>query len=217
MLQLKNVSLNKNIPVSIAADSIIAYDGTLYVKDGQSINEIQFIELPNDVQVTLRTVANVMENATSSFDGMAMQDMLGAWYASIFPKPGLHYQINLKELKDHKIVDAKYDNKVATVIASKDGKYHKFVFRLSDRYDSYDVRVMNNINYQGINFAVMPTGVCATITEDESLELSSNKKGFSGIKVVEDDAIAGDMKICSRGPDAAFYKGNKLYKIKIRK
>jgi len=143
--------------------------------------------------------------------------MLGAWYASIFPEPGLHYQIHLKELKDHKIVDAKYDKGVIFVISSKGGRYQKFIFRLATDNATYDVRVVNDIDYQGLNFAVMPTGVCASITEDETLELSSNKKGFQGIKIVEDGAISGDMKICSRGSSAAFYKGKILYKLSLKK
>lgn len=216
-VKLTNVTLNKEISTNISGDFLMSYKGCVYVKESSVLNEIQFIEMPNNVQSAIRPVANVMESASHVFDGLIMQDMLGAWYASIFPERGLHYQINLKELKGYKIIDAKFDNNVIFVVGAKNGVYDKFIFRLSDKYDSYDIRKFEDVEYSGINFAVLDNGICVSIDEEEKLELSSNKIKATNIRIVEDDSISGDMKICSRGTVASFYKDKKLYKISLKK
>ena len=216
-LKLKNVSLDQDVSVDIFGDFLMSYKGTVYIKQGATLNELKFIEMPNSIQAVLNPVANVMDNSSLPFDGLVMQDMLGAWYASIFPKTGLHYQIHLKELVGYKIIDAKFDNGIISVVGSKKGKYDKFIFRLSSKYDNYDIREIKDIDYTEMNFAVLETGVCASIEEDGKLELSANKMGIVDVKVVDDSEISEDMRICSNGSHAVVFKDNILYKISLKK
>ncbi len=216
-LKLKNVSLDNDIQVDISGDFLISYKGTIYVKQGSILNELKFIEMPNSTQAVISPVANVMDNSSLPFNGLVMQDMLEAWYASIFPKVGLHYQIHLKELAGYKIIDAKFDNGIIVVVGSKKGRYDKFIFRLSQKYDNYDFREIKDVDYIEMNFAVLETGVCASITEDGQLELSVNKMGVVDVKVVNDPIISEDMTICSNGSHAVVFKDNVLYKISLKK
>ncbi len=215
-LKLQNVSNRKDIPCTIAAEETMSYNGRLFVKNLGTFSEINFLEIGDNIQAVPHIVANVMENATQVFPGTVIQNMLGRFMVSIFPSKGLHYQINVEEFDGYKIIDAKYDNKVLFVIGVKNGKYDKFIFKFNHNFSQYSLRKEQNINYCGINFIVLDNGVVVHINEAEDLELFSNKKDATTIRVIDSDTIDGNMRLFKDGVNVLFSKGKKLYRMKMR-
>lgn len=215
-LKLTNVGSEQEVPCNIVAEEIMSYNGRLFVKNVDTISEIEFINMGMNTQVVPKVIANVMENATQIFPGTIIQNMIGRYIISIFPAKGTHYQISIEELDGYKIIDAKYDNKVLFVIGVKKGKYDKFVFKFNDDFSIYSLRKEQNISYCGINFIVLDNGVVVHINESEDLELFSNKKDSTTIKIIDSDTIDGGMKLFKDGTSVLFSKDNKLYRMKMR-
>jgi len=215
-LKLQSINHCKDIPCTIAAEETMSYNGRLFIKNADAFSEIQFVKMGDNIQAVPQIVANVMENATQVFPGTVLQNMLGRFMVSVFPSKGLHYQINVEELDGYKIIDAKYDNKVLFVIGVKNGKYDKFIFKFDDNFSQYSLRKEQNINYCGINFVVIDNGVVVHINEAEDLELFSNKKDATTVRVIDSDTIDGNMRLFKDGVNVLFSKGKKLYKMKMR-
>jgi hypothetical protein len=214
ILKMHNVSSGVVMNFSsgdFAADQVMNYDGTIYVKNGANIYVLVFL---GNI-VTVQRVSGVLENATKLHDGVIIQNLLGACYTSVFNDKAC-YQIHLKELDGVRIIEAKYDNKVLMVLGFANGKYDKYIFRLSENYQEYDIRLEKDVGPVALNFVVLPKGVCAHLNEKEELELFSNVRGSASIKVVSDPALNGDMKLFRDGNQVLFAKGNQLYSIALK-
>lgn len=207
----------KVLQSSIAAEQMMSYQGRLYVKNHCDVHEVQFVEVGTMILSTIKAVANVLEKATQMFDGVVIQDVLGSWFASVFPKAGVHYQTQVKELQGYKIINAKFDKGVLMIIAAKKGKYDKFILRFASDYGSYDVRVVADVATNELNFTVLDSGICAHINEDEKMEIFLAKRDAPDIKVIDDPAISSDMKLCHKGTQTMFFKDNELYTITMTK
>lgn len=186
-----------------------------YVRTASNVVELMLMENPNNILVTQHPVASVLEHATGLYEGCAIQNIIGSVFISLFTTSRRGIQIRLKELDEYRIVEAKYSGGVLMTIVTKGGKYHRQVFRFNEEDQSYDYRIINDIMPTGINFITLATGVCLTLTEEEKLEAFSAKKGAQGGKVVEDAAIASDMRLVIINGKASFERNNKIFKISL--
>lgn len=217
-LQIHDFDTNTEMLCDISGSDIMCHEGRIYVKNDLDLYEIQFIEFSDiNIKISPRTVANVMKKATTLFDGVVLQNILGSFYACICPSWGTSYQVHLKELLGYRIVDAKYDNRILFVVGYKDSKYDKFIFRLSVNFESYDVRVINDISRTNeTNFTVSEKGICVHLNENEELELFFNKMGVHDIKVTDDPSIKG-IRLFKDGNQIIFAKENTLYSLTTKK
>lgn len=210
-------SSDEKVPIhNIKADDMMSYKDRVYIKNNDMISELDFVEMGKEVQAVPKHVGNVMENATKFYDGVIIQNVLGSFIASIFPTAGVHCQIQCPEFQGYQIIDAKYRDNVLIVIASQKGKYDKFILIFDSKFSSYSVRKVDDISYVGINFTVLDNGITVHINENEELEIFSNKKDSGTVKVIDNSAIQGDMKLFNDGMQVMFSKGKKLYKLKMK-
>jgi len=216
-LELFDVNIQKSINCNIQSDAVMSYNGILYNKINGNIVEISFIETGNELAVSAKVICQTMENATWFFDGVSIQNMLKSFHATVFPKAGSSFTINIKELKDYvKIIDAKYDNKVLMVVARDvKGKTDQFIIRINDKKE-YDLRKIENITFTGINFITLEKGMCVSINHEEKMELFSNEMGSQNMKIIDDPIVTSDMKLYRSGTKVLFATGSKLYSIKMK-
>jgi len=214
-LKLFNTELQKEIPNQIGGSDLMTYNGSLYVKNEESLLEVDFTEIKNNIFPSGKVVANVLENASRLYDGVLVQNILGDYFFSMFPEHGVHRQVAIKELAKYKVLDAKFDSNVLMVVVAQSGVYDRFVFRFSPSWDSYDVRQVENITPAGLNFVVLDSGICISITEDENVELFSSKKDSHNIKEIDDPVITSNMKLFKSAGLVYLTQHNKLYSIKM--
>lgn len=214
MVKLLDANKQKEIPCTIAATDIMKYNDNLYLKSGGNVIEVSFHELPTSIIPTTKVVAQCMEKATKFFDGVVIQNLLGSYYVSLFPIAHTHLQFEVKELQGYTIVDAKYQNNLLMVVGNKNGKYDKFIMRIVDC--AYDIRIVKDISILHCNFVVLDNGICVHLTDDEEIEVFSNKKDSASMKVISDQNITGDVKLMKQGIKLMFSKNNKLYSIKMK-
>ena len=215
-LNLVSVNDNENIACNINADDMMSYDGRVYIKQNDKLSEVEFIELPNRVLVASRVVTNIQENASKMFDGVVIQNVLGSCVASVMPQSQTCHQILIPEIKGYQVIDAKYEKNVLVVIGNKKGKYDKFIFKLSADFKKYDLRKVDDISYNGINFTVLDNGVVVYVNEDEDMEIFVNKMGKNNVKVIDSKSISGDMRLYSDGVKTLFAEKERIYKIQMK-
>src|SRR4030095_13855757 len=139
-----------------------------------------------------------------------------ATYAAIPAAPDLCHQVRLAELDGYQVVDARLIRNVLIAVAIKAGVYEKLIFRFSADFNSYDVRVIANIAVTDINFTILDSGIVLSVTDEGELEVFSHTAHSAEIKVINDPAVQGDLRVFHVGTQALIARENKLYKIRMR-
>lgn len=216
-LKFNNLTLKKSVLSSqMNASAIMSYEGRLYALSGVNILEIVLSEMGDKVVVGSKVVTKVLEMATALFKGVVIQNLLGFYYATIFPRAGLSYQIKLPELEAYKILDAKFDGFVLVVVGSKAGKYDKLIFRFDTTFaaNNYTVRIVRDITILDINFVMLENRIVASINDQEQLELFALRG--DDLKQIESDAISSDMTLYKNGTQVLFSKGKEVCSLKMK-
>jgi len=198
----------------IKADSLMSYDGRFYVKSGENLLELTFQGSESSPLVVYQKIGNVMENATQLFPGVAIQSMLGSYFASVFPAPNTCSQTRLPDLDGYRILDAKYDKNLLMVVGIKKGEYDRFIFNLKDGKVK-ESRKVKNVMYSGLNFTVLDKGICISITEQDNIEIF-HQNALTKIKAITDKKIHGGMRLTSDGNKVLFFDKTKLHSITMK-
>lgn len=217
-LSIFNYTSQQDIPCNINAEQVMVYNGNIYIKNGSDLVEVKFIETGKDINVTSVVVGQVMEHATQMFNGVVIQNMLGAKYATIFPSQGLTYQVNIKELaKYNKILDAKFEGNILQVAAiDASCKTDVLIIRFDEKFENYDVRKHENITFTGLNFTVLENGICVSINPQEQIEIFTNGYGSQSVKIIDDPVISSNMQLYKNGTKVVFATDSKLYSFKMK-
>lgn len=210
-VRLFDLTRGQAVPCDIAGEQLAATEGRLYVKHGAALREITFLETPSRLWPQAKTVGAVLENATQLFEGVALQTLLGAWYASLLTGHGLCHQVRLSELDGAQVLDAKLQGVVLMVIAARAGRYEKLIFRFDADYAAYDVRVVPDLAATGLNFVVLDHGVGLHLNDQEELEIFPARMGAAGLKVLAGPALGGDCLLLHDGPQALLARGGALF------
>lgn len=219
-LELFDVNDRKTIDTNIGCSNVFTYDGNLFVKNDDSINYIDFTELPNNLMVSQKSVAKVLGSAASVFRGVVVQNLLDSCYVSMFPMPNKHVQIRIPELEGYKVIDGKFDSGVLMVLTASKQKnnivYDRFVFRFDRKYEKYDIRKVDNVGSTHINFVVLDTGIVVCLNEDEEIEAFSSNKDDPNMKTISDDVLSGDMILHKATNKLYFSRDNKLFSMSMK-
>jgi len=211
-----NVTTGKMLDETVTGSAVMPYDGRLYVKGGDCVYEIHYLESRTKMRAMTHRVAMIINNATQVFDGVMIQNLLEATYVSLFPRAGAHYEIRMKELEGYRIVDAKFDRGVLMAVGEKGGKYDRYIFRFDKEFRSYDAAVVQDISHSGLNFVVLDTGICVQIDEEENVIAFVAAKDGKRLPPIDDPAITSDMRLYRWGGQAVVAKGEKLYNFKMK-
>lgn len=223
-LKLLDVDTKSEIPLGLLADDVMSTDGRIYFRRQDKLMELVLNDMGSKVIASPKLSCTVMPLATKLFPGVAVQNVLGRTWAVILPQSGRTYQMPIKELDEYKVIDARFENAasekaktgVLMVVGHKNGKYDRLLFRFDANFQTYDLRTVEDINPNTLNFVVLESGVCVTLTEDEKLELFSTHKGSSGVKIVEDDVIGSDMILEKYQGGVVFRRRSKVYSMRMK-
>lgn len=212
---LTEVSTQKDVQFGLTSEKTSSHDGRLYMKNGEQVHELSFIEASGNTLVSTRPVVNVLPNATSLYRGVVVQNLLGSVYVSLLSASGISRQIRVKELDSYKIQDARLEGNVLMTVGRKGSQYDRLVFRFDDS-DQYDVRVVSDITPTGLNYVVMDSGVVVSMTEEDKLEIFSSRRWSSSVKVIEDKNLSGDCTLYKHGGSVIFTRGDKVFQMRMK-
>jgi len=215
-LMFRDLTVDKDVASEVEGEDAMLSGGKLYIKQHESIFAVDLIELPQSLLIGLRLVANVMIRSTRMFEGVAIQNLLGANYVSIPTEDGACHQVRIPELDDYQIVDARRDRNVLIVAVTTEGRYDKLIFRFSDDFSGYDCRRLDDIVSTGIEFTVLDNGIVLHLAEDGRLEVFPNVRDSAKIRVIRDQALDEDLRLFHTGTQALIAGGPSLYKIRLK-
>lgn len=201
--------------------SKFTYENTMYVKDDETLISITFNEVKfkdNSKIVPLTNDWNVMPNSSFTMDGFLFQTALGKSFVYL-PVPSKNQLICIKveTLNEYRIVNGKYSKNVCMLIGRKNSVYHKIILRFNHDFTTFDIRVIEDVDINSINFAVLDNGICASMEENNTMELFRNIPNDKDLKSITDPEINQSMRLHTDGVRILFTQQNKLCSIKMRK
>ena len=218
-IQLKTPSTGvvvQSIDLS-CTDKMIINDALL-IKNGGQLVEIQFTD-SGQIIPSVQQVWNIEPKSSKLYSNIVVQSVLGRAYICI-PLPQFKASSfiikDIPELDKKQIVDAKHDNHVCMFITHENGIYNRYVVVFDDSYNSYVVREFEDVDYIPLNFIVLQSGVCISIREDDVVEIFHYVHPTK-VKEIKDPKVDSTMRLCKRGMDVRFFKGNKLFSFKVKK
>jgi hypothetical protein len=215
--RLRDLTADRDLQLPFAGEEFALCGGGLYVKQGEQIFAVEFLELRGRVLPGVRAAANVMMNSTRMFEGLAVQNIMGAYYASILHAPGVCHQVRLRELEGYQLLDARLCRNVLLAVGARGGRYDRVVFRFAEDFGSYDSRVTQDVSAPDINFTVLDTGVVLHLTDEGALELFSRRKDAPEVQTFQDPGVGADARLFHAGAQALVARGAKLHKFTMRR
>ena len=122
--------------------------------------------------------------------------------------------VKVNELDGYRILDGKYENKIAMLLAYKDGKYDRIILRLADNFSKYTCEIEEDVVIYNINFTCLNNGIFVMMNGKDEVIVSSNKKIER--KVIINSGIDGDATLFNDGSQVYFYLKEKIYKMKMK-
>ncbi len=214
-LQLLDLETSQLCRLPLVTQAAVPYQGRLYVHHGTKISEVQLGGASGALSISLSVAVNVVANATQLWPGFVVQNLLGATYVSLLPKAGFSYQVAISEFFGATLVDASFERNVLVATVNREGQMDRLVFRFNEHFTDYDCRIIEDVEVATGNLAVLDSGVCLCLNENEELELFSRKMGSRKLQRLDDATLSGDMRLMSRGAQALVTSHCSVYRIEM--
>lgn len=204
-----------NTPLSFPLRSrgILRYENRLFAITEHGLTEIIFVSLGTPV-ISAGNTWGALPNATRLFDGVGVQDAMGAIYlVAPFGERGCAH-IRARELDGLATVAAKAGNRFIAVVAmDKTGAYHKLEFAMSGDYSGYTLWQGGADNPE-MNLAILPKRVCATIVDDGTLTIFVPSDGT--VHRVQDKDIETGMALGNWGDRVLYLKAGAVWSVRMK-
>jgi hypothetical protein len=206
---------------NMAAEEKMVIGNSIYIKNDDKLSVVELDEMGDKVFPSIKMTWSVLSNATKLFNGLVYQNILGVPYFMLFYRTASGKtacsQFQVKELQGYQVLEAKYENCVASVVAAKGGKFDTFMFKFAPDLSSYKLTLEEDTGLHVPNFVVMENGICVRITNEDEVHIFSNRIDRPDIKVVKDPAVTHDMKLTRSASTIMVRQGSKLYKFSMKK
>ena len=194
-------------------------DNTIYAVRGGDMTEIAIHEFGGKAVAAVTNVWKIMPKSSINLDGIIFQTVLGKAYVVIpYHRSGKSYCAitHITELDEYRIIHGKHDTRVCMFIGVKDHLHHRLILRFDERYDRYDLRIVEDVDYPSLNFVTLDNGVVVSIDEHAAVEVFSNKVGSGTIKRIEDPDISGTMLLSKEGTQVFCHTEKTLYTLRMQ-
>jgi hypothetical protein len=197
---------------TIASKDIFVRNNCVYTMSGNGkLVKNKFTAMGDRIIHRVNEIENVSVYATTVYEGCAIQNLLGNYLLTLPYKEDGCFSKHIPQLDGYRVVDAKSEKTVTVIIAEKNGKYDKFIIVFKKDYSDFDVRKVEDVTVNTINFAVMENGVCLLLNEDGDLEMFVNNQH---VEVLKDAPFDNSMKLFSTPDGVFFINGNTIHQIK---
>lgn len=203
-----------NLTTSIQAERLFRYQNRLFIVNEQGLVEITLAKVAKPIVLT-GNIWPVMVNSTNWYDGLGVQDSLGAAYLVMpFAEKAVAY-VRVSELDKQKVVEAKAGNRFAVVIAldRQTGMYEKYEFVFDRDYSSYQL-TKTVVPTAELNMSFLPKGVSASIPEDTKLVIKVPLNGQE--KLVNDQRIEASWILANWEDKVIYSEGKKIWSMKLK-
>lgn len=165
---------------------------------------------------TVRYAGNIIPNSHFVGESIIVQDAMGNIKLTMSYARGFCRTINVKELNNHRILNAKYDIgtklEACIIISEHQGTYYRHVIFIEK--DEYSIRTDITISTEPANFIILHNDVFVSLFEDKCMELAVGPKAT---KVVSNPPVDSSMKLYKFGTSVMVADGKCLLQIKTKK
>ncbi|MDB5194475.1 MAG: hypothetical protein JWN50_489 [Parcubacteria group bacterium] len=199
---------------SIEAKSILGYENRLFVLGERGLTEIKLHSFGTKVLASAGQTWSTLPNATQCFDGLGIQDAMGAKFLLLpFGDSGLMH-VRVRELDGKRVLRGKAGNRFASVIAAdKSGSYQRIDLVFSKDYGTYrsDVTAVDDTE---LDIAILPKGVNASIEDDGELCISVPSSGVA--TKLEDKHVSTKMILGNFGDQVVYIENGSLWSVRMK-
>ncbi|MFA4971238.1 MAG: hypothetical protein WC683_01410 [bacterium] len=212
-LRMRALDGGAEVPLVVQAAALTTAEGRLYAHDGEHVVEVQLARLGGQLVAAPRVVANVAPLATQLYPGVALQSVLGAWYANVFPAPGRSDQVRLADLDGARVVDAWAGGRALLVLAERGGSVDRYVYAVGSA--GAQLRWADrNVGHGALNVARLARGVVALIDEGGELSLFPERGAQVGRRIA-DPAVAG-LRLVAAGDTVVGLRSGEILRVTTR-
>lgn len=197
----------------IAADKVMQYDGRIYTAYNGVLTQNSFMYMNGKPLHLMKSVGNVLQQSTSMFPGVAVQDVLGTCWLNLPYADGKCSNTHVPELDGHRIIDAKYESSIFMTVAEKDGKFRRFVLFMSEDCSSYHLRIDDDPPDPSVHFTVLANGICVHQSSDQTVEVF---KEVGKVKVVDGPPFHTGGRLLNDTTSVMFLDGGRLYRVGLK-
>ena len=201
---------------AMEAESVFVEGNVPYLIRDDDLIEVAIMEMGRRMMISPGPVRKVLPNATTVFNNIVYEDVLGKAHLLIPVRAGEMPIVRTPELDGYKVVDARYQRGVAMfVVADRDGNYRQVRFRFDSDVTSHDVEVRDDVD-DPMNFTVLDKGLIISIPRDGRLEVALAKPGNDMVREVDDAQIGGFLRLYNDGGRVLAASGKKIYTISLK-
>jgi len=206
--------VNEKLTLPAKGYRIVRYENRMFVITDQGLTELKLMMFAKPI-LALGKSWGVMINSTRWFDGVGIQDALGATFVVAPFGTDSVMSVRVKELDGLTPVAAKSGNRFVCVIAmdNKTGQYVRIELTFAKDYSGYTL-------WQGgaatpdLNMAFLPKGVGATIVDDGELVIFVPTNG--AVKKVPDKDIVTDMLLGNWEDKVVYIRNGALWSLTLK-
>lgn len=201
------------LALSLEGKRFIRYEDRIFLITEKGLTEMIFKILGKPL-LSIGQTWGAMPNSTKWFDGVGVQDAMGAMYLIVPFGEKACAQMRVRELDGLVPVAAKAGNRFITVVMlDQKGDYHKFELTMDRDYVSYKLW-QGGTDTADLNIAILPKGVCATIIDDG--ELNIFVPANATLNKVGDKNITADMVLANWDNKVVYIKDGTVWQVKMK-
>lgn len=202
------------LSMQFIAHRFVRYENRMFAVTEQGLTEMSVSLFGKKALLLCGSTWEAMFNSTRWYDGVGIQDAMGATYVITPFAENACVQMRVRELDGLRPVAAKSGNRfVAIIVVDKLGAYRKIELTFNREYTSYTI-------WEGVtdtadlNMALLPKGVATIITEDG--ELNIFVPTTATLKQVADRQISTDMVLANWNDTVVYIHHGAVWSVRMR-
>jgi hypothetical protein len=192
------------------SNEMFARNNSFYTIGKGKLMENSFTAFGNKIVHRTKEVENLSSISSKMFDGCVIQNLLGRYYLTLPYKLGSCFSKHIPVLDGYRVIEAKGDKNVVVVIAEKNGRFDEFIIVFSKDYSTFDVRKIDDVTFNTLNFAVGDNGLCLLLVNDRLEVFASAQQ----VQVIDNPPFDATMKLFATSDGFFFTNGNSFHQVR---
>ena len=201
------------LPLGLYARRFFRSNERLFAVTERELVELNIGHVADPPVVTIGQRWGIRPNAIQWFDGVAVQDVLGAAFLVLPTETGM-VQARVKELDGLTPIDGRAHGRFAAIVASDHaGAYHRIEFTFTAAHESYTAWIGPN-DGPDLNMVVLPKGVVATIVVDGEVVIFVPTNG--NINKVQDRDISTALRLFRWDDKVLYIRDGDVWRMSVK-
>lgn len=201
------------LSIRLDIKKIVRYENRIFALTESGLTELVLVGGLKPI-LSAGNTWGVMVNSAVWFDGVGVQDAMGASYVIIPFDDNSCAQVRVRELDGLRPVVAKAGHRFVSIAAvDKKGQYQKIELSFDGNYTGYRLW-QGKVDDPNINIAILPKGVCATIVKDGELDIFVSTTGV--MSRIQDGQITTEMALTNIGDRVLYIHEGELWSVRMK-